>query len=378
MLLRTPRLVESKIMELINATRMVAGYTMGLEPSGRELLLVVVKGTFVLPKPGEPVRLHEEQQPLAMADTFSGEPGLSAPVYEADFALRKHHCDVLLLGSAYAPAGYPATRVPVSLQVGTMAKTCEVVGDRAWEAGLTGIRASPPQPFVRMPISYDVAFGGVDQESEDPLQHDAYMLNPAGRGFRKHLKNAWVDGRPLPNTEEPGNVVDWPTNKYKPMAFGPVGRSWQQRSCFAGTYDQKWLDDVFPFLPQDFDERYHQTAPIDQQITLSKSALDVTLSNLTPDGLRHFVLPYFAAPVHVFPKSGAREDLLASLDTIVFEPDQERFTMSWRVARPLRKNMFEIAQVRVGKSSREPWQRNDAINFPLPVVDRSQPQEVTP
>ncbi len=33
-------------MELINATRMQAGYTMGMEPSGRELLVVVIKGTF--------------------------------------------------------------------------------------------------------------------------------------------------------------------------------------------------------------------------------------------------------------------------------------------------------------------------------------------
>jgi hypothetical protein len=34
--------------------------------------------------------------------------------------------------------------------------------------------------------------------------------------------------------------------------------------------------------------------------------------------------------------------------------------------------------VRVGKSSREPWQRNDSISFPLPAVERSQPQEVAP
>ena len=73
-------------MELINATRMVAGYNMGLEPSGRELLVVVIKGTFVLPKPGEQVRLHNEQLPLIMADTFTGEPGFSAPVHEIDFA----------------------------------------------------------------------------------------------------------------------------------------------------------------------------------------------------------------------------------------------------------------------------------------------------
>ena len=89
------------LVELINATRMTVGYTMGVEPSGRELLVVVIKGTFALPKPGEEVRLHETQLPLVMADTFTGEPGLSSPVYEADFAPRKPMCDVLLIGSAH-------------------------------------------------------------------------------------------------------------------------------------------------------------------------------------------------------------------------------------------------------------------------------------
>jgi len=355
-------------MELINATRMVAGYTMGLEPSGRELLVVVIKGTFVLPKPGEQVRLHDEQLPLVMADTFTGAPGYSAPVYEVDFAPRKRACDALLLGSAHAPGGRPTTRVEVGLRIGPMAKRFDVVGDRAWDAGLTGIRATPPQAFVQQPISYDVAFGGVDQASEDPAEHDAYMANPVGRGFRKHLKNAWIDGTPLPNTEEPRQAVTWPADKYKPMAFGPVGRGWAGRYEFAGTYDQQWLDDVFPFLPQDFDERYFQAAPPDQQVPFSKTPMEVTLVNLTPDGLRQFVLPHFEAPVHVFPKRGEREDLTATLDTIVFEPDQERFTMSWRVARPLKKNMFEIAQVMVGKKGREWWQQRERAAFPVPVV----------
>ena len=62
-------------MELINATLMLAGYTMGIEPSGRELLVVVIKGTFHLPRNGEEVRLHEEQLPLVMANTFTGERG---------------------------------------------------------------------------------------------------------------------------------------------------------------------------------------------------------------------------------------------------------------------------------------------------------------
>jgi len=354
-------------VELINATRMTAGYTMGLEPSGRELLVVVIKGTFVLPRLGEHVRLHDEQTPLVMADTFTGAPGFSAPLLEADFAPRKYACDVLLNGSAYAPGGRAVTRAQVGLRVGPMNKVCDVVGPRVWQAGAT-IRPSAPKPFTQLPISYDLAFGGVDQEATDPAEHDAYLLNPVGRGFRKHLKSTWVDGKPLPNTEEPGQSVNWPTNKYRPMAFGPVGRGWAPRNRYAGTYDQQWLDDVFPFLPRDFDERYYHAAPNDQQIPIARAPMEVTLVNFTPDGQRQFVLPYFEAPVHVFPKHGGRENLTATLDTIVFEPDLERFTMTWRVARPLKKNMLEIAQVLIGKKGKEWWQQREEVTFPIPVV----------
>ncbi len=71
---------------------------MGMQPDGRELLVVVVKGTFVIPKGGEEPQLTEEQIPLIEADTFTGEPGLSAPVYESDYSPRKLRCDVLLSG----------------------------------------------------------------------------------------------------------------------------------------------------------------------------------------------------------------------------------------------------------------------------------------
>lgn len=354
-------------MELINATRMTAGYNMGLEPSGRELLVVVIKGTFVLPKPGEPVRLHEEQLPLIMADTFTGAPGFSAPVHEIDFAPRKPACDVLLVGHARAPAGTQVTRLRAGIRVGPMEKVFDVVGDRVWQAGLTGITASAPQHFTEMPVSYDRAFGGADQNSEDESEHDAYLPNPVGRGWHKHLKNAWVDGTPLPNTEEIGKPVGFPGDKCKPMALGPLGRGWPQRARFAGTYDQKWLDDVFPFLPADFDERYYQAAPEEQHVPLPKGPMDVVLSGFTADGICQFTLPHFEAPVHVFPRRGDRENYLAILDTIVLEPDRDRFTLTWRVARPLRKNLHEIAQTVVGANGLEGWRRRERLAIVEPV-----------
>jgi hypothetical protein len=336
-------------MELINATRMVAGYTMGLEPSGRELLIVVIKATFHLPKTGEDLRLHEEQLALVMADTFTGEPGHSTPIYEADFAPRKQRCDVLLLGSAYAQGGRPAVRGLVGVRVGSLTKSVAVIGDRHWEAGLGSIRASQPQPFLVKPICYDVAFGGCDFNHDDPSEHAAYMRNPIGRGFHRHLKSEWVDGTPLPNTEEVNRAVSSPDEAYAPMAFGPIGRSWEPRYRYAGTYDQKWLDDQFPFLPLDFDDQYYQAAPLDQQLPVPTGPIEVELSGFTPDGVRRFILPHFEATIRVFPRRGGSENHAAALDTIAFEPDNGRFTMTWRVARPLQKGIHEIAQVVAGR-----------------------------
>jgi hypothetical protein len=85
-------------MELLNTTGMPAGYTLGMQPDGRELLVVAVKGTFVIPQNGkEPIRAAE-QVPLFEADIFTGEPGFSAPLYESDYAPHKPRCDVLLSG----------------------------------------------------------------------------------------------------------------------------------------------------------------------------------------------------------------------------------------------------------------------------------------
>lgn len=348
-------------MELINATRMVAAYTMGMEPSGRELLVVVVKGTFSIPKTSdEPARLAEEQLPLIMADTFTGEPGFSAPVYEVDFAPRKHRCDVLLLGSAYAPKGRPATRVPVGIRIGDWTKSFAVVGNRRWDARVTGIRATPPEPFVNQPISYDVAFGGVDAKHENPAKHSAFMRNPVGRGYHKQLKKEWIDGAPLPNTEELNSPVTQPDGNYLPMSLGPVGRNWEPRLRYAGTYDKKWLDDVFPFLPSDFDERYYQAAPPDQHLSSDVRGQDVVLMNLTPDERRTFRLPAEEMPVHIFPKRGEREDMQARIDTISIEPDCQRFSLTWRATRPLRKNMLEIHQILVGRRSKAWWRARNS------------------
>src|SRR5207249_61674 len=206
-------------MNLVNTTKMQAGYTMGIQPDGRELLVVVVKGTFIIPtdEKQEP-KLAEEQVPLVMTDVFTGEPGFSAPLYENDFAPRKPRCDVLLNGSAYAPGGKPAERVPVTLQVGALTKSFNVVGNRAYKVGALYMAVGDVTPFTVMPISYNNAFGGVDRSAEDPAKHRWYLPNHAGVGFHADTSAKAMNDKPLPNTEEIGHAVNKPGGNYKPMA----------------------------------------------------------------------------------------------------------------------------------------------------------------
>ena len=342
-------------MQLVNATKMQAGYTLGVQPDGRELLVAVVKGTFTIPKNGGEPELAKEQVPLVLADEFTGEPGFSAPRYELDFAPRKPKCDVLLNGRAYAPFGKAQARVTVSLRVGTWSKSFDVVGNRVWRPGVFHLGMSEPEPFVVMPISYNNAFGGVDSSLKD--EHRYYLSNHAGVGYSAHKDPKLIDGKPLPNTEETGKPIKQANGSYRPMAFGPIGRAWQQRVKLAGTYDQKWIDETFPFLPADFKDEYYQAASADQQIDHLQGGEEVELINLTNSGRVHFKLPRIGTPFRIFYQNGDATTVAGALDTLLFEPDLERFTMHWRCCVPLRKNIFEIKFVVPGDPPRRWFQK---------------------
>jgi hypothetical protein len=341
-------------MELLNTTDLVAGYTVALQRDGRELMVVVVKGTFGMPdQRGQELTLAEEQAALVEADVFVGEPGESAPLYEIDFAPHKPKCDVLLNGSAHAPNGKPAERVKVALRIGPVTKAFEVVGNRVWKNGPLGLTATRPAPFTVMPISYANAFGGIDKSQHDPMKFRWYPTNHAGVGYHESLTIEHTERRPLPNTEELTKPVKSPKGDYRPMAFGPIGRAWQPRPSYAGTYDKKWLDEVAPFLPSDFDDRYYQAAPEDQQIDYPQGGEIVELLNLTPQGYATFQLPETRMPVSFRRRDGSTEVLKAVVDTIVIEPDLRRFMLSWRATLPLRRNVHELRHVVVGKPLRD-------------------------
>jgi len=354
-------------MQLLNETGMQAAYTMGLDSDGRESLVVVAKGSFSFPEKQQGViQPSATPVPLIEADTFTGEPGFSAPLFEADFVPVKQACDVIVTGSAHAPNQKPVEMVQVGYKIGNHSKVINVFGERYWLTAAAGYTISKPKPFVTMPVTYDIAFGGVDRFHSDEKNHDAYMPNPVGKGFHCHISDETVDGTPAPQTEAQDQPITKPDGQYKPMSFGVAGRGWQPRLGFGGTYDDAWLDTQFPFLPHDFDKRYYQCAPEDQQIPFPAGGETVLLLNLTPEGQCQFTLPTIDVPVVFFKKKAERVETKAVLDTIVINADTRIVTLSWRASIELTNNIFEIPQVLMGEATKGWWRAQELGKTYLP------------
>jgi hypothetical protein len=337
-------------MQVWNQTGFPHEFTMGMDKAAHEYVVVVVKGTFDFPESqGGPVRQSADQVPLVMADTHTGEPSFSATLWETDFAFRKPRCDVIASScAAYAAGGRPAERVSVGIKLGGWSKVFEVVGHREWRSRGPVFMATAPQPFLRQPFSYDTAWGGTDRLDPDDRSPASYPINPVGTGWARVRNQHLIPGLRLPNTQAAGEEVRSPFGDYRPMSFGPVGRGWPGRIEHGGTYDQNWIDNIFPFLPPDFDERYFQMAPPDQQIAPPKGGEEVMLVNLTPRGRESFRMPDAKLSVTLFKEReiAFQQDLLP--DTVLFDPEKGRFSLVWRLAHRVERSLLDFEECWVG------------------------------
>lgn len=336
-------------MQIYNQTRGTHEFTMGMDKAAREYLVLVAKQSYDLPgDEHETPRPSAVQRPLVFADEYAGEPGYSAPLWETDFAFRKAACDVIVQGAAYAPGGAPAEAVRVGVRVGGWSKAFDVFGHREWRVMGPAVVPTRPHPFRRQPFGYDTAFGGADRLDPEVAQPPVYLENPVGTGWATVRNQSRLSGLPLPNTQAVDENVTSPYGRYRPMALGPYGRGWPQRIGYGGTYDQHWQDDVFPFLPADFDERYFQAAPADQQIPYPRPATEVALANLTPRGREAFRLPDCALPITIFRRRETAFEGKILPDTLLIDAEARVFSLVWRVTIPMRRIITEFTEAWIG------------------------------
>jgi hypothetical protein len=304
---------------LVNDTGLALGVVPWGASLGRDCLTVLAKATCDL-IPGDLGALRPEAEPLE-GERF--EDGVC--VYPSDFAPFKVRADVTLAGHVYAPIG-GAPSQEVSFRFGDEAngftRRLIAFGERRWEKGLAGPRASAPKPFDRMPLCPDRAFGG-----------PRFPSNPSGIGYPDRMRPSRGPSL-LPNLEDPERRIRTPNQAPPPSFLSPIPRAWKARTPSA--------ERRTPFLafPEALDWTSHQAAPPEQQLAFLRGDEAFAVTPVLPDGKALTgALPGLRARCFTERRKGDKpasfEEIPLRLDTVTFEVERRVLTLVFRGALPV-------------------------------------------
>ena len=315
---------------------------------GDPVATAVIKATYVIGV--DDLTLAEEQQSIFPAGQSHGEPGKTSYRYEPECAYFKPSTDVVLIANAVAPRGN-ATQVEVDFSVGSLRKRAIAFGDRFWFSGFTGVNLSGPARFEEMPIIYERAYGGWDRSHPDPIRHFKDERNPLGCGFQKKFARA-EDRLPLPNIEDPKDLICDMNSQPNPIGFGFTSPDWHPRATFAGTFDATWMEQRMPALPRDFDSRFFNAA---SSGLVSAGYLrgnePVRIVGCSTEPVVYFSLPGTSPPACRFHINGqASQAMRALLDTVVVNMVDRIVTLTWRSHVQLPRGPEQLKALTVGRA----------------------------
>ncbi len=268
-------------------------------------LTVVLKATFDMSR--SPMTLVAPE-PIALQDRHHRGNPMAHVVVANDLAPYRPHSDITVAGHACAPSGTTVSELDVRLAVrrGTntlLDKHLRVVGTT---------RDGAPQPFDRIRISYDRAFGGL-----------GCAANPIGCG---------AGG----DAERP-NVLDL-RDPETPGGFGATSEGWPQRKKLLGGAPKPTIAGASMTVADSVDWGYFQTAPADQQVAYLSGDETFILEGLSPDlPVIETSLPEVCATGSVFGLTSYDESapLELHLDTVHLDSDAMRCSLAWRAVVPV-------------------------------------------
>jgi hypothetical protein len=341
-------------MRLFNQTPVAARLdTSDLGDGSYRMGLLTAKATFRFDLAGGVTLDTQEPLPLFVKD----EPAAGG-LLPADLEPRRNPSfEIILLGHAYAPRRQPVETLLAALSVNAVRRELRVSGDRVWTHDARGAPVSTrPQPFTRMPLGYEHAFGGtaiarIDRHSEMPVFHP---LNPHGRGFDAELMARQLGqllrapegfpivpgyARTLPNVESPtARVARWEDSP-EPASWATlprdvplhVARRAQEMAAEASIEDlvAEAIKDAGPF--PDVDIALYRAHP-DWVIPIPASAPLIRMENLVEEKADvRFRVPdeRVVADYIIEGRNGSRP---LTPQMLVLLPDERRFYLLYRMA----------------------------------------------
>lgn len=332
---------------------------------GRYFDVVIVAGSFTLAH-GQPVLAMDEQMPIQCVDRYVGAPESTPFLEETHLVVGKQRTDVHVLGHARPVDGKPATHWPIGVRVGPITKTALVTGLRAWHwTPLRGWHLTKPEATAAVPLHAGMAYGGAVRRARyrgpatddihDEQAFDTYEPNPVGRGYVGDEDLDRAQFYLAPQIEDVQKPLRDIRERLAPVCFGPVPRWNPQRAGHAGTYDDAWRAEHFPFLPPDFDFAFYQSAQPDLIAPgWLKGDEPITLIGCDATGRIDTQLPGIDLLALLTDEDGLTQPTPLRLDTVTIDLDAQSVQLVWRRAVPkewgLRKVM--LAAIPAGPAQR--------------------------
>jgi len=327
-------------MDLVNKTPLAADLAVGSPPGQeRRIGAILAKATYRLEGPRSLTLETQEPMPLLREDE------------ETDLGLRPRDdlvrddgaFEVILLGAAYVPEESPAPATTVTMRLGSVERQLLVVGDRRWEnSSFGGTAMSEPEPFARMPMTWEKAFGGsaevlIDDGSAVEVAHSQ---NREGKGFdavaaAEGLGEA-LDApngyptinyeRELPNLEDPDARIASPEDQRRPTCWATVPMD-------SGLHGMRVLENMDgeemtreQLIQQD--SLLYRAHP-DWVIERPPVGATLSLTNATPDGHIEVDLPELRVIFDYINRGKtATRELMPQM--LVLYPEEQILTLTYR------------------------------------------------
>jgi hypothetical protein len=225
--------------------------------------------------------------------------------------------DLFLFGHACAPGGRPVNQMNVVIEVGEgFRRSVMITGDRVWQKVGEKIVPSEPKPFLSIPLTLENAFGG--KQEWDGLDM-MYVDNPLGKGY--YLEESNAIGQPLPNIEEPNQLITSWEDKPEPAGLGmcPTGCSLRMLNGMKSSEDGS-----VELLPTFFNSAF--PAMIIEKVNPGDH---IRVSGVSPDRSFEFTVPDTQLYVRLQFDSQVTDRRLW-IDQIGVESDRNRIFITYR------------------------------------------------
>jgi len=275
-------------MKFTNGTPFAAQTFEQYDQEGKIFTVAAAKATFVIKlADGRAIlELAQEQDPFLWEDEYEKTDLGLALVKQADFVPFKPATDVTLRASGWF-YGNETSRCDVELHIDQYVKKLTLHAAPYWQRSEHGWQLNYGERVKSIPIRWDRAFGGKYLTTSPSKIDDVDIYNPIGTGYidfnNPPALSSSLNHLPAPQILYADERLEWGKIPQKRAGFAPVAPSWEGRLQFAGQYDEKWKNTRHPLLPRDFDERFWNVAPPDQQFSpWLKGGERIKLVNLHP------------------------------------------------------------------------------------------------